>query len=98
MLDVEVYSKAARQDVHLARTLLKAQGLTGDGQKGVRASRKLLRNTSNIGSIVASNEFYSTSALQDLLWNVEDHDTTWLELRVFQFVAVRLYALLFPCI
>jgi 2-polyprenyl-3-methyl-5-hydroxy-6-metoxy-1,4-benzoquinol methylase len=68
------YSEAARRDIHRARERIAAQGLKPT-LEDIRRAREMILN-SELRTVARSNDFYTTSECRDLLFHVQEHETT----------------------
>lgn len=76
VLNLGLYSAAARQDIHLARQDIARQGLSPSAEN-IRAYRQKIHDRIREGgkyfeTVMRSNDFYSLSACRDLLFHVHE--------------------------
>ena len=75
-----LYSDVARQHVVQLRKIIAEQGLRPN-LKGIRAIRRFIRaHETDFERIQNSSDFYSTSGVRDLLFHVQEHRFTVLQL------------------
>jgi SAM-dependent methyltransferase len=81
---IGLYSEIARAGVVAARAQIAREGY-GDSAADIRRFRRDLmqRDDETVRSIIGINDFYSTSECRDLLFHVQEHRMTWLEIKDF---------------
>lgn len=80
-IKLALYSDIARQHVVQLRNIIAEQGLRPD-LKGIRAIRRFVKShDTNFDQIQKHLDFYSTSGVRDLLFHVQEHRFTALQLR-----------------
>lgn len=85
LLKLGFYSQTARQHINQLRDFIKAQGF-GNTPEAIRACRQHLiahSQSTHIDDIFLLRDFYSTSACRDLLFHVQEHQLTLLEIDTF---------------
>ena len=80
-IKLALYSEIARQQVVQLRNIIAEQGLRPD-LKGIRAIRRFVKShDTKFDRIQKYSDFYSTSEVRDLLFHVQEHRFTTLQLR-----------------
>ena len=80
-IKLALYSEIARQQVVQLRDIIAEQGLRPD-LKGIRAIRRLVKShDTDFDRILKTSDFYSASGVRDLLFHVQEHRFTALQLR-----------------
>ena len=80
-IKLALYSDIARQHVVQLHNIIAEQGL-GPDLKGIRDIRRFVKShDTNFDQIQKTSDFYSTSGVRDLLFHVQEHRFTALQLR-----------------
>jgi len=83
VMRVALYSELARASVVAGRELIAQSGFAADAE-GIRACRQTIMapdNAPRFGSLLSSPDFYGMSTCRDLLFHVQEHRYTTLQLR-----------------
>lgn len=79
VMAIGLYSEIARQDVVVARQYIREMGLMPN-LEGIRQCRSALRELPACSSLVQSVDFYTVSGCRDLLFHVQEHRFTLLQI------------------
>jgi 2-polyprenyl-3-methyl-5-hydroxy-6-metoxy-1,4-benzoquinol methylase len=81
-MNIGLYSRRARRHVTALRQLVQNQSYasTPEGIRRFRTDVMTGKNTIDVGTIAMSPDFYSTSACRDLIFHVQEHVFTPLEI------------------
>ena len=85
LMKLGFYSQTARQEINQLRDFIKTQGF-GNSPEAIRAYRQHLiehSHAAHLDGIFRLRDFYSTSACRDLLFHVQEHQLTLLEIDAF---------------
>lgn len=84
-MKVGLYSEVGRRNVVRIREFIADRGYSASAQDIRRCRQELLAlgQQEGYGDILRSPDFYSISACRDLLFHVQEHRMTWLEIDAF---------------